>query len=223
MPGALPTESGGCSVAATWWYLTWVIPDIPDPVQFTQALTFAHHHLMDIGARRWDQTNMSACRGSNKNTKHITICLEWKEPNRWVRMEDESTSPAVCLCIFLQRNGVLVADVGISSVSPIFWDTPFFMEWQGMGCQTFKLVCTQLTEWHMPDWSQSSLGLQASRIGHVVVWEMCRNYMWFWPESKLRQRWPHPTRPHVCTKLKKKNRQQHGWHQLWIELLNRSV
>lgn len=66
-----------------------------------------------------------------------------------------------------------------------------------------------------------------THIGHVVVRGMCRNYMRLWPGSKLRQRRPHPTtRPHVCTKQEKRERQRRSmddiscgpscWTGLWM-------
>lgn len=70
------------------------------------------------------------------------------------------------------------------------------------GCQTLKLV--RAKEIQRRVWLVVVLvGFQPSHIGHVVVSEMCGNYMEDCPESKLWQSGPHPARPHVYAKLKK--------------------
>lgn len=98
--------------------------------------------------------------------------------------------------------------------------------WALSCCQTLTLVRTKQQPEHF-GLSAALPGFLASHIGHVVVWETCRNYMWLWPESKLRQRRPHPACPHVCTnrtgERRRRKREQHGWHQLWPEQFNRSV
>lgn len=83
----------------------------------------------------------------------------------------------------------------------------------------------QSGDWDMYGWKWRSQGLQASHIGHVVVRGMCRNYMRLWPESKLWQRWPHPSSPTRLhqTVIWKAGERLPGWHQWWSELLNRSV
>lgn len=214
-----------------WIFLTWIILDIPEPVQFTLALTFAHCHNAGIEGRRWDQINQSPRGGSKENIKPFAWDKKKQTDGRVRRCLPHSV--ALLLPVLFSSRGTvsLVQMLGFHVWLEHFHclsDKLFFMDngrgWALSGCQALKLVCTKQRLRRVWLWQQSSLGLQASHIGHVVVREMCRNYMWLWPESKLRQRWPHPTRPHVCTKPKKKKRKkQHGWHQLWTELLNRSV
>lgn len=68
--------------------------------------------------------------------------------------------------------------------------------------KTLKLVSAKERQRRV--WLAAVLvGFQPSHIGHVVVSEMCGNYMEDCPASKLWQSGPRPARPHVCSKLKR--------------------
>lgn len=86
--------------------------------------------------------------------------------------------------------------------------------------EPWEMICTQPADGGGFASEQGRLGLQPSHIGHVVVAATCRNYMWLWPESKLRWSWPHPESP---TRLHQTKEKQCVWHQLWPGPLNRSV
>lgn len=194
MPVVQPTESGSC-LAATWSFPTWIIPDIPEPVQFTQASTFACRHLADIGGRRRGQANMSPCGVSYKNTKPFA---RNRETQTDVPAERQRTPPPwLGLCFPPEK-------------------TCSWFKWCVFAA--YRTSCRTLNTWGdsgVFDLGQRWLRLQTSYIGHVVVTEMCRNYMWLWPESKLWWRWPHPTSPTRLHQTKQKKKERSSvWHQL---------
>lgn len=82
--------------------------------------------------------------------------------------------------------------------------------------KTLKLVCTkQRLEECLAAIADARLGFQASHIGHVVVSEMCRNYMWLWARRvSCGGRGGHTRLAHMSApkaRKKKKRKREAAW------------
>lgn len=110
MPGVQPTASGSCS-AATWSFPMWIIPDIAEPVRFTQDSTFARHRPADTGGRPRGQANMSPCGGSYKNTKPFA---RHRKTQTDVLARRERNLPPCWNSVFLWRKHVLGSNAASS-------------------------------------------------------------------------------------------------------------